>query len=438
MVYWALLLHLYQPPTQLYGVLKKVCNESYRPLVRLFRELPHARATVNINGTLTEMLDEHGMSDVVEGLRERSEQGQLEFTGSGKYHPILPLIPQNEMKRQIVHNFQTNRRFFGELYSPQGFFPPELAYSRDIVKPILDTGHNWMILSGVACPETFTRDTIYYIASAGQRLDVFFRDDILSNQISFEQTDAKGFVQSLKELHKEKNNTYVITAMDAETFGHHIAHWEELFLAEVYEILKSGAKPPPMKPLTQAQSTGLVKEHGSLLSTPEVIETKEIEVVTISQLLELFPLDKPIEPYPSSWSTSRDDIQAGNYYPLWKGKGNHIHQLQWRHLKIAFDLAKKALKVINTESGKYYADIARGLLDRALHSDQFWWANPKARLDINMVNRGLLQQDEVIFNAYKAITISNLSEEEKAECWYRVIASRDIRGKIIDLLLATV
>ncbi len=438
MVYWAPLLHLYQPPTQLHGVLKKVCNESYRPLVRLFRELPHARATVNINGVLTEMLDEHGMSDVVEGLRERSEQGQLEFTGSGKYHPILPLIPQNEMKRQIVHNFQTNRRFFGELYSPQGFFPPELAYSRDIVKPILDTGHNWMILSGVACLETFPRNTIYYIASARQRLAVFFRDDTLSNRISFKQTDAKGFVQSLQELQKEKNNTYVITAMDAETFGHHIAHWEELFLAEVYEILESGAKPPPMKPLTQAQSTGLAKEHGSLLSTPEVIETKEIEVVTISQLLELFPLDKPVEPYPSSWSTSRDDIQAGDYYPLWKGKSNHIHQLQWQHLKIAFDLAKKALEVINTESGKYYADIARGLLDRALHSDQFWWANPKARLDINMVNRGLLQQDEAIFNAYKAITISNLSEEEKTEYWYRVIASRDIRSKIIDLLLATV
>jgi len=234
MVYWVPLLHLYQPPTQLHRVLKKVCNESYRPLVRLFRELPHARATVNINGVLTEMLDEHGMSDVVEGLRERSEQGQLEFTGSGKYHPILPLIPQNEMKRQIVHNFQTNRRFFSELYSPQGFFPPELAYSQDIVKPILGTGHNWMILSGVACPDTFPRDTIYYIDFAGQRLAVFFRDDTLSNQISFKQTDAKGFVQSLKELQKEKNNTYVITAMDAETFGHHIAHWEELFLAEVH------------------------------------------------------------------------------------------------------------------------------------------------------------------------------------------------------------
>jgi hypothetical protein len=160
----------------------------------------------------------------------------------------------------------------------------------------------------------------------------------------------------------------------------------------------------------------------------------EIEVVTISRLMELFPTGDLVEPRLSSWSTSMDDIRAGNPYPLWKSKDNLIHQLQWQHLKIAIELTRKAVGVATAEPAKQYADIARGLLDRALHSDQFWWANPPPRWDVNLVNRGLMQQREVVFNAYKAIKMSNLSEDEKTEGYYRVIVSRDLRTKTMDQL----
>src|SRR4030042_5498373 len=80
MIYWAPLLHFYQPSNQVHWVLKKVCNESYRPLVQLFHDLPHAKVTVNINASLTEMLDEHGMSDVINGWGDLAENGCEEFT----------------------------------------------------------------------------------------------------------------------------------------------------------------------------------------------------------------------------------------------------------------------------------------------------------------------------------------------------------------------
>lgn len=54
MVIWAPVLHFYQPPTQFPAVLKKICRESYRPLIDLLGEFEQARATVNINGSLTE------------------------------------------------------------------------------------------------------------------------------------------------------------------------------------------------------------------------------------------------------------------------------------------------------------------------------------------------------------------------------------------------
>lgn len=445
MIYWAPILHFYQPTTQFHRILRRVCNESYRPLVSLFHEQPNARVTVNINAVLTEMLNDHGMSDVIDGLRGLSEMGRLEFVGSAKYHPIMPLIPQQEMLRQIMLNHQTNRRFFGESYSPQGFFSPELCYSQDIVGPILETGHRWVVVSGLACPVAWPTDVIYQIKADSLRLSVLFRDDILSNRISFKQIDARGFIDQLRQLGRKGGDIYVVTAMDAETFGHHIRHWEDLFLAEVYEALQTADLEADLAGRVTArsveervgrigQSADLAKEQAEILRTAEVAETGEVRVVTVSRLLGLFPPGEPVEARPSSWSTYMTDIEAGNPYPLWKSKDNLIHQLQWQHAKIAIQLTEKAGHAAVSEQARYYADIARGLLDRALHSDQFWWASRRPMWDINLVNRGLMQQREVVFNAYKAIKASNLSEDDTTEAYYKVIASRDLRSKIMDQL----
>ena len=439
MIYWAPLLHFYQPPTQFHRVLRRVCNESYRPLVSLFRQQTNARVTVNINAVLTEMLDEHGMSDVIDGLRELSESGRLEFVGSARYHPILPLIPREEMLRQIMLNNQANKRFFGETYSPAGFFPPELCYSQDILGPVYETGHRWLVVSGLACSAEWPTNVIYQVETRSQRMSVLYRDDILSNRISFKHIDAPGFIQQLRELGRQKSDIYVITAMDAETFGHHIRHWEDLFLAEVYEALQPSEANARLAGRTGQLAEGLppvgmAREQADILSAEEAVVTGEVRVVTISQLLELFPAGKLVDPRPSSWSTRMSDIDAGNPYPLWNSKDNPIHQLQWQHLRIAIELTGEACRVALNEQARYYADIARGLLDRALHSDQFWWASRRPMWDINLVNRGLMQQREVVFNAYKAIKMSDLNEEAKTEAYYRVVVSRDLRSKIMDHL----
>jgi alpha-amylase/alpha-mannosidase (GH57 family) len=431
MIYWAPLLHFYQPTNQTHWVLRKICEESYRPLLKLFRELPNAKVTVNINGALTELLDDHGMSDVITGLRDLCEQGCLEFTGSAKYHAILPLIGQDEMLRQIVLNAQTNKQFFGDSYSPRGFFPPEMAYSRDIVKPVLEAGYKWIILGGVACPVAWPTNVVHGVSAGRQKLVTFFRDDILSNKISFHHLDASGFLDQLRQLQGDNTDIYVVTAMDAETFGHHIKNWEKLFLGEVYEALE--LMEPKGKSGKQLQR--MVDTQKEIFQAAGKKDKTDIEVVTLSRLMEIFPPGQSIEPRASSWSTSLDDIKDGNPYPLWSGKGNVLHQLQWQHLKIAMDMTYKAMKVATTDPVKLHADLARNLLDKAMQSDQFWWASRRPMWDINLVHQGLLIQREVLLNAYKAIKMSDLSEDQKMEYYYRVVAGRDIRSKITDQLL---
>jgi hypothetical protein len=99
MIYWAQLLHFYQPPNQVPSVLKRICDESYRPLLReSLKSIPMLGQPSTSTVSLTDMLIDCGHGDVIDGLRILAENGQIEFTGTGKYHPILPLDTQRRSK----------------------------------------------------------------------------------------------------------------------------------------------------------------------------------------------------------------------------------------------------------------------------------------------------------------------------------------------------
>jgi len=428
-IYWASLLHFYQPPIQIPEVLRKVVDESYRPLLDVFKQQPHAKVNVNINGVLTEMLYESGYSDVIDGLRELAERGQVEFVGSAKYHAILPLVDAQEQRRQIRRNHLTNRHFFGEAYNPKGFFPPEMCYDRSILDPIADFGHEWVIMSGVACPAPWPMNLVYQAKSVeGVDVAIIFRDDVLSNRISFQDIDGKGFVEHLRAAHGNAGDMYIVTAMDAETFGHHIENWDQLFLAEAYEEVRPYEAVVQARPLAQSTRTLLT------MTAPAAEDTDRVVSSTISEIVEQFPLGDVIEPLPASWSTTHDDIKAGVPYPLWQAPGNYIHKLQWEHVDIALALVQVAQETADGAVSQRHAEIARGLMDPALHSCQFWWASRRPHWDINMIARGLDQQADVVVNAFRSINLSGAPEQVKRDAYYKVVAARDLQHKIHDQL----
>lgn len=406
MIYWAPFLHFYQPPTQYKNILDRICKESYIPLVKVFKEHPEAKVTINLCGILTEMLNDYGYKDILNDIKGLAKKGQVEFVESAKFHAILPLIPKEEIKRQIELNKKTNSYFFRDAYQPKGFFLPEMCYSDTAGSVIKGMGYEWLIVSGISCPGKWPLDFIYSAKLKAGTIKIFFRDDIISNKISFKNIDAKGLISALKDLAGDKRDIYVITAMDAETFGHHIRNWEKMFLGEVYKMLKEA---------------GL---------------SKEVQAVKLSELFKIFPVAKSKPPKSSSWSTTKEEILAGNYYPLWNGPDNKIHSLQWDHMNICFKILKEAYDKRHNEKSRVFLDISRSILDKALHSCQFWWANKAKQWNENLINKGLILQEETIFNAYKAISSSECIESEKKRCYYQyVLVARDIAAKIRDEIL---
>lgn len=399
---WAPFLHIYQPPTQYRRVLKKIAVECYAPLVEVFERNPKAKATINIPVSLTEQLVGHGYSDLIQRLVQLAEKGQIELTGCAAYHPLLTRLPEEEVERQVKLNEEINREHFG-VFKPRGFFPPEMAYSRRVGEIVLKLGYDWLLVEEVMYPGEgkVRRDVVYQLT--GSKLRIFFRNRELSLAIAF------GGVRTIREFKKKVKGArgYLLTAMDGETFGHHRPNAFTL-LNDLY---------------------------------------KEFESVTISDLLNLFPKQLEVEPLECTWAASGEECRRGIAYPRWDNPQSPLHSKQWELYQLAltvvgssnfsrragsrfagqfpiskqFGISGRGEVSLTTEQKKWLR--ARKMLDKALHSDQFWWASHRPFWHPGMVKRGA----EMLLKTVNAAPGVSREERGRAKKLYDEIAKGGVK-----------
>ncbi len=369
-VYFAFLFHIYQPPVQIPLVIKQIVNESYKPIIEALMDHPEAKITLNINGTLTEQLHDFGYDDLLGLIITIASRGQIEFTGSGKFHPLLPLIPEPEIKRQINLNDETNQHFFGKLYHPRGFFPPEMAISEEVLKTVKKAGFEWIVMSGIA--NTLPEFPTNHISIHPSGLKLLFRDDYISIDCAFDKiNNVETFINRLKYKNTSED-MYVILAMDGETFGHHVKHAIKNFLIPLFQALP---------------------------------HRDDVKICTISEIIDRFPKGFTQIPRDSSWSTMPYDIATDVPFPLWFDPNNQIHIEQHRFFMYALTLIHLSAKYRESmdEERKQIFDNARNLLDRGIHSCQQWWASQRPWYNPDMILRGLNEVLMASVNAKRSI-----------------------------------
>lgn len=373
-MYWANFLHFYQPPTQKPYWVNKITNESYRPILKGLLEQPTNKVTLNINGVLLELLEENGHSDVIELIRKLLSTGQIELTGSAKYHPLLPFLPESEIIRQIKLNEETLRKYFGDLWQPSGFFPPEMGFDVSIAKTIRDLGYKWVIVDELSFPiekRPVKYDTIYEISGI-ENFNIYFRERrmswiILSGQVGTANLLVKNLGDRLEK------DEYLLTAMDGESFGHHRPGLEQLLF--------------------------------------EMHEASGLKSVLMSDLPNYFSKVEKIDPIPSTWALMEKELEKRMPFARWLDEGNEIQEMQW-------ELTNHAIKVVNSaDSNSAGFESARGSLDRALHSDQFWWASARPWWSIEMIERGAKE----LLDSVKLVPNVSDSDKKKAQELYQNI-----------------
>ncbi|MHA1890435.1 MAG: hypothetical protein ACTSYS_05575, partial [Promethearchaeota archaeon] len=299
MNFWAPFLHFYQPPTQESHILREINDTCYEPLFNMLLENSEYKITFNINSILLDLLRDHGLEHTIQILEELVKKKQVEIVGTGKYHPILPLIPKKEVLRQISLQERDLKSYFPSL-EKSGFFPPEMAISPGLASIVSNLGYKWILSSGIACSADWAYNQIYQTSDG---LLLYFRDDIISNEISFQKISVDFFLDKLKVLYKDPH--YVITAQDGETFGHHVPGYERIFLKKALD--------------------------GAIID-------EEIELCWISDLDKHFKVTERISPVSSSWSTSYYDLKDKVPFPLWNHPDNPIHRLQFKLLKTILEI----------------------------------------------------------------------------------------------------
>ncbi|KKS44180.1 MAG: hypothetical protein UV08_C0025G0006 [Parcubacteria group bacterium GW2011_GWA2_42_18] len=365
---WANFLHIYQPPTQKPIWVKRIADESYRKIFNGLLEIPRARLSLNINSILCELLDQNGGIDVIKNIKKLVERGNIELTGSAKYHAFLPLLPESEIERQILLNEESLNKYFGRGWKKGGFFSPEMAYSKKVVEVAKRLGYKWIIIDEMAFPEgkEMRKDIVYEINGL-KDFCVFFRERNLSFKIlSASQIGVKSILKSLEPSMNQKD--YTITGMDGETFGHHRPGLEHLF----FDLLKDS----------------------------------RIEPLMISDVLDQFPKKEIIEPRDSTWATMPNHFKTNQPFFRWKNKDNVIQLYQWELANLAIDVVKRNEK-----------QKTRELLDGAVHSDQFWWSSARPWWSLEMIERGAHDLRTVVNNS----ETSTDAEKQRAEELYKMI-----------------
>jgi hypothetical protein len=77
------------------------------------------------------------------------------------------------------------------------------------------------------------------------------------------------------------------------------------------------------------------------------------------------------------------------------------------------------------------------MLDRALHSCQFWWASRQPMWDINMIQHGLEEQSAVTLNAARAIRLSKPDDATRCNVDDLIILAQDISRRLFERLVNT-
>jgi alpha-amylase/alpha-mannosidase (GH57 family) len=220
--------------------------------------------------------------DTLPTYRQMQDAGHIEVITSPYYHPILPLLIDSNsarladpytslpeklfLHRQDAQNqLETGIGLYKEEFGcrPKGMWPSELAVSPAALELIADNGIKWVVLDEALLSRTIdcgiTRDEYgnlnsaemicqpYRLTVGDEQIALFFREVVLSNEISFScggrepAEAASSLYMRLKHIQQRLFNWdregVVVIALDGENCWETYEKDGDPFLRELYRRL---------------------------------------------------------------------------------------------------------------------------------------------------------------------------------------------------------
>lgn len=383
----ALVLHLYQPPTQEEAVFRAIFTQCYQPLVKLLKSKKNFHLTLNVPLSLLEQADRYGYGDWIGDIRDLYASERVELMGTAAYHPLLTKLPRESGERQIMLNeyslgyyFGSKTGFEGEpsvmMKNVRGFFAPECAINDAVIEMVGDLGYEWLLSDQTAIHDLSCKSyKPCYFNVKNSELKVVPRNKKLSDAISF----SRGFsVEPLIQMLFEGSGINVI-AMDGETFGHH--NGDGIFMLE--ELISS------------------VGEKGG-------------NFVTVSQIIPELQQKKTDAILESTWGASCEDMSKNDVYPYWSGNKiqEKLAEVEKYLSKYPLDAKEMSNQEPTTQPLWFYHILSNMLpmvrdylhllfmVMKYEHSDKYWWSSRRPILgNPELFHSGMIENSLKIADA---------------------------------------
>ncbi len=321
-IYHALGLHFHQPLGNLVALhnsgesweAKQIlwCYDRVTRMIEGHRDV--ARLHVSFSGTLLKQLEDPGVrqtfGDIVDiaDFLDRYRRSNIEFLGSGLYHPVYPLTPQEDGEAQTAWWIGLGRHLLGRAHF-QGFWPPEMGFCMEMIPMLEHLGYKYAIVDSIFIkPKHEMRwEEIRYrphIARYGDaKIVVIPRDRELSNaQLS--GLDPSWFQREVKERTKWCDFPALVTTWtDGENGG-----W---FRTTKVESGFWGFFYLPLLDRFRAGTLGFSPIH-------------------ISEYLEKYPPAEEVEVHRGAWNTEH---HWGGDFTQWTG--SLLQKKGWDEVRLA-------------------------------------------------------------------------------------------------------
>ncbi|HLW08856.1 MAG TPA: glycoside hydrolase family 57 protein [Fermentimonas sp.] len=300
--------HYYYDDYSNEDIMQQIAAKSFIPANRMLLDLINQnkgkfKVAFSISGVALDQMEIYA-PEVIEGFRELSKTGNVEFLTETYAHSLSSLFDPQEFRNQVKHHSERINMLFDQ--NPTVFRNTELIYSDDIADLVYEMGYSNMITEGAKHILGWKSPNYVYRSSSQSNMKLLLKNSRFSDDIAYRFSNYSW-------------NEYPLTA---EKFIRWIAETppeEDVFnLFMNYEVLGK----------MQPSHTGIFEFMKAL---PRFAYEKGISFSTPSEVLaDRKPIGEMIVPNTISWSDEERDVSA------WLG-----NKLQQSALKSLYEIGER-------------------------------------------------------------------------------------------------
>ena len=269
-------------------ILQQIAARSFIPANRMLLDLVNLyngkfKVAFSISGVALEQLEIYA-PEVIDGFRELSKTGNVEFLTETYAHSLASLFDPEEFRNQVKHHAERIEALFGQ--KPTVMRNTELIYNDDIAEMVYDMGYTKMITEGAKHVLGWKSPNYVYQAASQPKLKLLLKNSRFSDDITYRFSNYSW-------------NEYPLTAEKFISWIEATPPEEEVFnLFMNYETLGN----------IQLSHTGIFEFIKAL---PRFAFDKKIGFCTPSEALEHHePIGAISVPSAISWSDEERDVSA--------------------------------------------------------------------------------------------------------------------------------